>query len=181
MGSVFFLCGLSVGPGVWHNNCAKLQLLHFSVCSWSRNFPQIELENEAKYSHKTSLQPCGKPHVTQWSYIKIFSPGSSIKTKVICQAVSPLLSGAGARLSFPSTNELGVALNPLPCPGRGCAPLGGTGGVWEAADGQMDRQRNSLFRGSALQATLQLLQPDSHHPQLFPVLPLRRLLRCFCL
>lgn len=52
-------------------------------------------------------------------------------------------------------------------------------GVWVAADGQTDGQMN--FRGSALQATPQLLQPDSHHPQLFPVLLLRRLLRCFCL
>lgn len=90
--------------------------------------------------------------------------------------------GAGAHHSFPSRNEVGLALNPLPCPGHGCAPLGAgvTGGVWVAADGWTDGQMNGLFRGSMLQATPQLLQPDSHQPQLFPVLPLRRLLRCFC-
>lgn len=74
VGCVLLLCGLSTGPGVWHSNCAKFELPHFWVSSWSRNFPQTELESEGKYSHKTSLQRCGQPHVTQRSQIKTFLP-----------------------------------------------------------------------------------------------------------
>lgn len=164
VGSVFLLCGLSTGPGAWHNNCAKVQLLRFPVSSRSRNFPQIELENGAKYSHKTNLQPCGQPRATQWSYIKIFSPSSSIQTKVICQAgsITPAPAGIGAA-SEPSA---------LSWPWLCCR--------W--TDGQADGQTNGLFRGSTLQATPQLLQPRlPPSTALSPVLPLRRLLRCFSL